>query len=50
MNDLENLGYSSWFDDKLDSKQAMHEIARVVSVHKESYLISKGGAVWGFPM
>ena len=22
----------------------MHEIARVVSVHKESYLISKGGA------
>jgi ribosome biogenesis GTPase len=43
MNNLENLGYSSWLDDKLDPKQAMHEIARVVSVHKESYLISKGG-------
>ncbi|MFT6540853.1 MAG: ribosome biogenesis GTPase [Thalassolituus sp.] len=43
MNNLESLGYSAWFDDQLDTKQSMHEVARVLSVNKESYLISKGG-------
>ncbi len=43
MNKLESLGFSPWFKDHIDAlKSATHEIARVVSVHKDSYLVSKG--------
>ena len=45
MNNLKNLGYSTWFETRTDQdKLANHKIARVVSVHKDSYLISKGGS------
>jgi len=43
MGKLESLGYSSWFKSRVDAeKMAAHEIARVVSVHKDSYTITKG--------
>ena len=43
MNKLENLGYSDWFISQGDAGAlAAHEVARVVAVHKNSYLISKG--------
>ncbi len=45
---LKHLGYNSWFKVDLDDLSLLgHELARVVSVHKESYQISKGeGAVF----
>ncbi len=43
MNKLESIGYSSWFKDHTDlDKLKGHEIARVTSVHKDSYMITKG--------
>lgn len=43
MENLENLGYSPWFKDRVDAKKmANHDVARVVSVHKDSYVITKG--------
>lgn len=44
MNDLESIGYSDWFKSRVDNeKSAIHDIARIVSVHKDSYLLTKGG-------
>lgn len=43
MDKLENIGYGDWFRNQADvSKIAAHEIARVVAVHKDSYVITKG--------
>jgi len=43
MKRLENLGFDDWFQKQTDDKQlANHEVARVVSVHKESYVVTKG--------
>lgn len=43
MEKLESLGYSSWFKNHIDAEKiAIHDIARVVSVHKDSYLVTKG--------
>ena len=40
---LENLGYSDWFQHRVDNEKiAAHELARIISVHKDSYIISKG--------
>lgn len=45
MDKLEKLGFKPWFKNHLDSKQmAVHELARVLSVHRDSYIISKGDA------
>jgi len=42
--DLRSLGYNEWFEKKTDIKKLKElEIARVVTVHKESYVITKGG-------
>lgn len=48
MEKLEDLGYGNWFvSQSAAEKLAAHEVARVVAVHKNSYLISKGeGAVF----
>lgn len=44
INDLKNIGYSDWFESRVDSdKLAAHGVARVVSVHKDSYTVTKGG-------
>lgn len=43
MSDLENLGYTDWFKSRVDDeKLATHSIARVISVHKNSYTVSRG--------
>ncbi len=43
MDDLKNIGYSDWFKCRVDDKKiAAHDVARVVSVHKDSYIVTKG--------
>ena len=43
MNELESIGYNDWFHSQIDpEKIAVHEVARVISVHKDSYTITKG--------
>ena len=43
MNKLQNLGFDNWFKDKIDlSKTADFNIARVISVNKNSYVVSNG--------
>ena len=43
MSDLESIGYSNWFKSRVDDKKiAAHSVARIVSVHKESYTVTKG--------
>lgn len=43
MSELESLGYSDWFKSRVDEKKiSTHEVARIVSVNKESYTLTKG--------
>ena len=43
MDKLDNIGFSHWFRSRLEAdKVAVHDIARVVSVHKDRYTISNG--------
>lgn len=43
MKKLERLGYSSWFEDRVDAEMIVaHDLARVVSVHRDSYVITRG--------
>ena len=43
MESLQNIGFDDWFQERIEAdKLALHEIARVVSVHKDSYMITKG--------
>ena len=42
---LEDIGLNDWFRDQLEAdKLAAHELARVISVHKDRYNISNGQA------
>jgi ribosome biogenesis GTPase len=42
MSDLEYLGYSDWFESRVDDQKiAAHGLARVVAVHKDSYTVTK---------
>ncbi|MCP4490551.1 MAG: ribosome small subunit-dependent GTPase A [Gammaproteobacteria bacterium] len=44
MSNLKNIGFSDWFKTRVESEKASaHDIARVVSVHKDSYTVTKGG-------
>jgi len=44
MSDLKNIGFSDWFKNRADDEKiAAHDVARVVSVHKDSYTVTKGG-------
>jgi len=41
---LKQLGFDPWFEANSGTKiREEHEVARVISVHKESYVITKGG-------
>jgi ribosome biogenesis GTPase len=43
MSELESIGYSDWFKNRVDEKKiTAHCVARVVSVHKNSYTVTKG--------
>ena len=44
VSDLNSIGYSDWFKSRADDKKiAAHGVARIVSVHKGSYTVTKGG-------
>lgn len=44
MIDLKSVGYSDWFKSRVDDEKiAVHSVARIVSVHKGSYTVTKGG-------
>jgi ribosome biogenesis GTPase len=46
MDTLRKLGYDNWIHDHLDSdKIAVHKVARVIAVHKDSYVVTKGDGV-----
>jgi len=43
MSDLKSIGYSDWFKSRADDEKiASHDVARVVSVQKDSYTVTKG--------
>ena len=43
MNELEKLGYSDWFKSRVDvDKATVHKIVRVISVHKDRYIVTAG--------
>jgi ribosome biogenesis GTPase len=43
MDRLEKIGFSSWFQDRADNeKTENHDVARVISVHRDSYVITRG--------
>jgi ribosome biogenesis GTPase / thiamine phosphate phosphatase len=43
MSDLESIGYDDWFKNRaLVEMNSAHEIARIVSVHKDRYIVSNG--------
>lgn len=45
MDRRECIGYGDWLRSNIDAeKAAAHELARVISVHKESYVVSNGEA------
>lgn len=44
MSDLESIGYNDWFKSRVDDEMiSAHAVARVVSVHKDSYTVTTGG-------
>ncbi len=44
MTNLESIGYSDWFKSRVDAEKiAIHGVARVVSVQKDSYTVTNGG-------
>ena len=49
MEKLINLGYGDWYDSQIEAgKIADHVLARVVSVHRDSYVVTRGdGEVFG---
>ena len=43
MDKLKRLGYGDWFrQQETDDKRAAHDIARVLTVHRDSYTVTKG--------
>lgn len=43
MDTLKSIGYDDWFLDQVDvDKIAVHKVARVIAVHKESYVVTDG--------
>ena len=49
MNNLEKLGFNNWVNDKVDlSKTNDFQIARVISVNKNSFVVSNGNRGYWF--
>ena len=43
MNNLAKIGFDKWFQDKIDlSKMTDYQIARVITVNKNSFIVSNG--------
>ena len=49
MNTLEKLGFDNWLKDKVDSSKITNlKIARVISVNKNSFVVSNSNGVIDF--
>lgn len=42
MNTIEKLGFNKWFQDKIDPSKMIDQIARVITVNKNSFVVSNG--------
>ncbi len=42
MNAIEKLGFDKWFQDKIDPSKMTDQIARVITVNKNSFVVSNG--------
>lgn len=42
MNNLESLGFNNWFQDKVDLSKTDFNLIRVISVNKNSFVVSNG--------
>ena len=42
MNAIEKLGFNKWFQDKIDPSKMTNQIARVITVNKNSFVVSNG--------
>jgi ribosome biogenesis GTPase / thiamine phosphate phosphatase len=43
MDKLKSIGFNDWFYSQMNAEKAdTHEVARVVSVHRDSYVVTKG--------
>lgn len=42
MNNLQSLGFDNWFQDKIDLSKTDFNIVRVISVNKNSFVVSNG--------
>lgn len=42
MNNIEKLGFDNWFTDKFDLSKTDFIIVRVISVNKNSFVVSNG--------
>jgi ribosome biogenesis GTPase / thiamine phosphate phosphatase len=42
MSNIENLGFDNWFKDKVDLSKTNFNIVRVISVNKNSFVVSSG--------
>ena len=42
MNNLQKLGFDNWFEDKVDLSKTEFNIVRVISVNKNSFVVSNG--------
>ena len=42
MNNIKNLGFDNWFEDKVDLSKTEFNIVRVISVNKNSFVVSNG--------
>jgi ribosome biogenesis GTPase len=42
MNNIEKLGFDNWFDDKVDLSKTDFKIVRILSVNKNSFVVSNG--------
>jgi hypothetical protein len=40
MNEIEKLGFNNWFSDKVDPSKTDFKIVRVISVNKNSFVVS----------
>ncbi len=45
MANLKSVGFTLWFKNRMDNEMAaVHDIARVISVHKDSYVVTNGNS------
>ena len=48
MNNLQTLGFNNWFQEKVDLSKTNLNIVRVISVNKNSFVVSNGNKSYWF--